>query len=74
MGAKRAHAAGDDGTDEVFFKHGSDEQLRFIAPLQLERDRVIDATSVSGRTTNTRNLTGVDPQRQRSGARPLVTI
>ncbi len=53
-----------DGTDEVFFKQGSDEQLRFVPPLQLQEIESIDADVGIWANYNTRNLTGVDPQRQ----------
>jgi aminopeptidase len=53
-----------DGTDEIFYKLGSDEQLRFVPPLQVQEIESIDADVGIWAHYNTRNLTGVDPQRQ----------
>jgi aminopeptidase len=53
-----------DGTEEIFYKLGSDEQLRFVAPLQLQEIETIDADVGIWASYNTRSLTGVDPQRQ----------
>jgi aminopeptidase len=53
-----------DGTEEIFFKNGTDEQLRFVAPLQLQEIDTIDADVGIWAHYNTRNLTGVDPKRQ----------
>jgi aminopeptidase len=53
-----------DGTDEIFYKQATDEQLRFISPLQRHELETFDADLGVWANYNTRNLTGVDPQRQ----------
>jgi aminopeptidase len=53
-----------DGLDEIFFKHGSDEQLRYVSPLvEMEYERIDASLGVWG-DWNTRSLSGVDPKRQ----------
>jgi aminopeptidase len=53
-----------DGTDEIFFKQATDEQLRFVSPLQRQELVTFDADLGIWAHYNTRNLTGVDPARQ----------
>ncbi len=53
------------GVDELALKHGNDDQLQYISPVQ--RAAIEDAGSMLSiiSETNTRRLTGVDPARQR---------
>ncbi len=49
---------------EMFFKNATDEQIKFISPLkELEMEKMDAYLGVWG-TTNTKNLSGVDPSRQ----------
>ena len=62
-------------SEEYFFRHASDEQLKFVSPLlKLEVDR-IDAHATIWGNQNTRYLAGVDSKRQamqQKAMRPLV--
>jgi len=62
-------------TEEYFFRHATDEQLKFVSPLlKLEIDR-IDAHATIWGSQNTRYLAGVDSKRQamqQKAMRPLV--
>lgn len=49
--------------EEIFFKHASEEQLDFIAPVRKLIVETFDAQLVIGAEYNTRALTGVDPAR-----------
>ncbi len=53
-----------DGTDELFLRHATDEQLRFISPLVLQEVETIDADLGIWAHYNTRSMTGVEPKRQ----------
>jgi aminopeptidase len=63
-----------DSVDEVFYKHASDEQLRFLSDLTRQEIETIDATiSVLG-GENTRGLSGVEPAKvaaRRQALRPI---
>jgi len=64
VGAHPFYSAMVDDLDEIFLKHGSDEQLTFISDLQrLEVDKLDAYFAISARD-NTRFLTNVDPGRQ----------
>ncbi|MDR7521750.1 MAG: aminopeptidase [Armatimonadota bacterium] len=53
-----------DGLEEIFFKHATDDQLRFVSPLAEHEVEKIDADLGIWAHYNTRELTGVDPRRQ----------
>lgn len=60
--------------EELFYKHASDAQLRYISELRRQEVELIDATLVILGDENTRSLSGVDPQRlvlAREARRPL---
>ena len=52
------------GADEILLKHGNDEQLSWISPVQRFGVEGADATISILSETNTRALSGVDPARQ----------
>jgi aminopeptidase len=52
-----------DGLDEILFKHGSEEQLRYLSPLAVQEVETIDATLNIWADSNTKALSGIDPQR-----------
>jgi aminopeptidase len=62
-------------TEEYFFKHATDDQLKFVSPLpKLEVDR-IDAHATIWGSQNTRYLAGVDSKRQaiqQKAMKPLI--
>ncbi len=51
------------GTDEIFFKYASNQQLDFISPIRELVHTTYDARMVVEADTNTRELAGVDPKR-----------
>jgi aminopeptidase len=53
-----------DETQEIFFKHASEEQLRFVSPVTAFEIERLDAQLGIWAHYNTRALTGVDPRRQ----------
>lgn len=52
------------GSNEIFFKYASDEQLDYVSPFQEFVMDNMDAYLSIGATVNTRSLSGVDPKRQ----------
>jgi len=63
-----------DGVQEIFFKHATDEQLRFVSPVTAFEVERLDAQLGIWAHYNTRGLTGVDPKRQaarREALRPI---
>ncbi|MDZ4722079.1 MAG: aminopeptidase [Roseiflexaceae bacterium] len=52
-----------ESVDEVFYKYGSDEQIRYIPELMRQEADAIDATIAIIASENTRSLSGVDPQK-----------
>jgi aminopeptidase len=73
-GAHPAVNAAIDGVQELFLKHASDDQIRFVSPLAVFENEKIDAYLGIWAHYNTRALTGVDPKRQamrREATRPL---
>jgi len=56
--------ASPDSAQEVMLRMGSDEQLTYINPLDMTEIDTIDATISLWAETNTKALTGIDPQRQ----------
>lgn len=49
--------------DELFYKHSSEDQLRFISELVRQETELIDATIAILGDENTKSLSGVDPKR-----------
>ncbi len=63
VGANPFVRAGLDGLEEIYYKHASDEQLRFVSELdRLEYEHLTTMLVVLGRS-NTRELTNVTPTR-----------
>ncbi len=52
-----------DGLDEILFKYGSDDQLRYISPLHQQEIEESDVTISIAGDENTRRLSGVNPAR-----------
>ncbi|MGQ0549776.1 MAG: aminopeptidase [Armatimonadota bacterium] len=52
-----------DGLEEIFYKHATDTQLRFVSPLHVDEVERVDASLGIWGSWNTRELTGVDPKR-----------
>ena len=52
-----------EGLEELFYRKATDEQLRFVSDLDREEIEQVDATLGIGGRWNTRDLTGVPPQR-----------
>ena len=52
-----------DEAQEIFYKLASDEQLDFVSPLEKMITDTFDATLYIGASSNSRLLSGVDPQR-----------
>lgn len=57
------------GLDEILLREGSDDQLRFIDPIETFRANEVDAALSIGAAENTRSLSGVSPERQQLMAR-----
>ncbi len=51
------------GTDEIFYKYASDEQLDFISPIKKLTTETYDAFLTLWSEHNTRNLSGINPSR-----------
>jgi aminopeptidase len=54
---------GGEGLEELFYRNASDEQLRFVSDLDRQETERMNATVGIGGKWNTREFTGVDPQR-----------
>src|SRR2546426_6126738 len=52
-----------EGLEEIFYRQAADEQLRFVSELDRAEIEQVDATLAIGGRWNTRDLTGVQPQR-----------
>src|SRR3989442_1973984 len=52
-----------EGLEEIFYRKAADEQLRFVSELDRAEIEQVDATLAIGGRWNTRDLTGVQPQR-----------
>src|SRR2546428_8698531 len=52
-----------EGLEEIFYRKAADEQLRFVSELDRAEVEQVDATLAIGGRWNTRDLTGVQPQR-----------
>jgi aminopeptidase len=64
-----------DGLMEIYFKHSSERQLKFITPLQKYELEKTDALVSIMSSYNTKELTNVDPKRQaiaQKAAAPLM--
>jgi aminopeptidase len=53
-----------DGQSAAYFKHAGDEQLDWISPVSKWMMENVDVRIAVGATTNTRELSGVPPERQ----------
>jgi aminopeptidase len=53
------------GAAEIFYKYASDEQIAHVSPIQRLLVEKFDAMMNIGAFQNTRELSGVDPERQR---------
>jgi aminopeptidase len=62
------------GAEEAFYRLASDEQLEFISPLQKLIVEQFDATINIRSDSNTRELSGVDPARQRRHSKAMTPI
>jgi aminopeptidase len=51
------------GSEELFLKHASDEQLDFVSPVRKLITETFDAVLVIGAEYNTRSLSGIDPHK-----------
>lgn len=63
-GAHVTTRVGIDGLEEHFYKHATDEQLRFVSPFTVHEVETLDADLGIWGHDNTRALTGTDPRRQ----------
>jgi aminopeptidase len=62
---------------EIFLKHASEEQLRYVSPLQLREYETIDCSIGVWAEENTKSLTNVDPKRigmSQAARKPLMEI
>jgi len=62
------------GAEEAFYRLASDEQLEFVSPLQELIVEQFDATINIRSDSNTRELSGVDPARQRRRSKAMTPI
>ena len=62
------------GTEEAFYRLASDEQLEFISPLQKLVVEQFDATISIRSNNNTRELSSIDPARQRLRSKAMTPI
>ena len=52
-----------DGLDEILLKDGTEEQIKYVSPLVLDKMKKIDAQLGVLASANTKGLSGVDPKR-----------
>jgi len=64
LGAHPFTRAGIDGLDEIFYKHSSEKQLKYVSPIAKFEIENIDARLAIISPENTRNLTNVAPKKQ----------
>jgi aminopeptidase len=57
-----------DGLENIFFKHASDEQIKFVSPFKKFLYEKADAMIGIAHSTNTRGLSGVSPDKLRMSA------
>ena len=62
------------GTQELFFKYANDEQLAYVSPVQRLIVEDFDVMLNIGAFYNTRELSGVDPERQQLAGRAGAEI
>jgi aminopeptidase len=65
------------GSEELFLKYASDEQLDFVSPVKKLIAETFDALLALGAEYNTRSLSGIDPHaisRNRKASTPLTKI
>ena len=62
------------GLREIFFKHASEEQLAYVFPIQKEMLETFDAFLSIWADSNTRALSGIDPQRLAQAGRANAEI
>ncbi|MFA5522874.1 MAG: aminopeptidase [Tissierellales bacterium] len=77
VGAYPEITAGVEGISEILLKDGSDEQLKFVSPVNKTIAEKYDATIHLLGGVNTKELAGVDPQRivaRRRGLKEIVDI
>jgi aminopeptidase len=63
-GANPYTRASVDGLSEIFYKHSSEKQLKYVSPISKFEIKNIDAQLSIISPTNTRNMTNVDPKKQ----------
>ncbi len=64
IGAHPFTHIGIDGLAEIYYKHSSEEQLRYVSPLSKPEIEQIDASLSIISPENTRNMTNIDPKKQ----------
>jgi aminopeptidase len=64
VGAHPFTHIGIDGLAEIYYKHSSEQQLKFVSPLSKFEVERIDASLSIISPENTRNMTGIDPKKQ----------
>jgi len=64
LGANPYTRIGVDGLAEIFYKHASEKQLKYVSPIARFEIKNIDARLSIISPENTRSLTGVDPKKQ----------
>jgi aminopeptidase len=64
VGAHPYTTIGIDGLAEIYYKHASNAQLKFVSPIDKFEIERIDARLSIISPENTRNLSGVDPKKQ----------
>jgi aminopeptidase len=62
---------------EIFLKHASEEQLRYVSPLQMREYETIDCSIGIWAEENTKSLSNVDPKRigmSQAARKPLMEV
>jgi aminopeptidase len=62
---------------EIFLKHASDEQLKYVSPLQMREYETIDCSIGIWAEENTKSLSNVDPKRigmSQAARKPLMAV
>jgi aminopeptidase len=63
--------------DEIFYKHATDEQLKYVSPLVVREYETIDCSIGMWAEENTKSLSNVDPKRigmNQAARKPLMDI
>jgi aminopeptidase len=66
-----------DAFGEIFLRHASDEQLKFVSPLAVHEIQSIDVSIGIWAETNTKAMTNIDPKRQAvasSARKPIFKV